>query len=126
MPWVEMITVVEKCTFRHVLYYRANGDFVQVRNPCLFLRKCGGKIGTFQRRITMADATKVYHVSKRAEDDKWQVKLRNGKVIKLFKTKAEAEEYAKKLGANQEGTVLIHASKGASKGRITDAKKHKK
>ena len=76
----------------------------------------------------MADTKKkVYHVSKREEDGMWQIKLKNGeKAIKLFKTKAEAEEYAKVLGGNQEGTVLIHASKGASKGRIIDSQKHGK
>ena len=79
-----------------------------------------------EEETTMADAKKVYHVAKR-EDGKWQIKLTGGeKAIKLFNTKAEAEEYAKKLGSNQEGTVLIHASKGASKGKITGSQKHGK
>ena len=79
-----------------------------------------------EEETTMADARKVYHVAKR-EDGKWQIKLTGGeKAIKLFNTKAEAEEYAKKLGSNQEGTVLIHASKGASKGKITGSQKHGK
>lgn len=74
----------------------------------------------------MADAKKVYHVSKR-EDGMWQIKLTGGeKAIKLFKTKTEAEDYAKVLGGNQQGTVLIHASKGASKGKITGSQKHGK
>ena len=81
---------------------------------------------SIQRRKIMAEPKKVYHVSKR-EDGKWQIKLRSGeKAIKLFNTKAEAEEYAKVLGANQEGTVLIHASKGASRGKITGSQKHGK
>lgn len=64
-------------------------------------------------------ATKVYHVSKRAEDKKWVIKLTGGsKVIKTFDTKEEAEAYAKKLSDNQDGVVLSHASKGANAGKI--------
>ena len=67
----------------------------------------------------MADAKKVYHVSKRAEDNKWVIKFAGGeKATKLFNTKAEALEYADKLAANQDGTVLFHASKGEKKGKI--------
>ena len=75
----------------------------------------------------MAEPKKVYHVVKRESDGKWEIKLKGGKgAIKLFNTKAEAEEYAKVLGGNQKGTVLIHASKGASKGKITGSQKHGK
>ena len=64
----------------------------------------------------MADPKKVYHVNKRAEDGKWTIKFAGGeKVIKLFDTKEEAMAYAKKVAGNQEGTVLVHASKGANK-----------
>lgn len=67
----------------------------------------------------MADAKKVYHVSKRAEDGKWVIKFAGGeKVIKLFNTKEEALKYADQLAANQEGTVQFHASKGKNKGKI--------
>lgn len=67
----------------------------------------------------MADAKKVYHVSKRAEDGKWTVKFAGGeKVIRTFATKVEALEYADQLAKNQEGTVLFHASKGDKKGKI--------
>ena len=60
-----------------------------------------------------------YHVSKRAEDGKWTVKFAGGeKVIKLFDTQKEALEYTKKMAENQGGAVLVHASKGANKGRI--------
>ena len=60
-----------------------------------------------------------YHVSKRAEDGKWQVKFAGGeKAIKLFDTQKEALEYTKKMAENQGGSVLVHASKGAQKGRI--------
>jgi len=62
---------------------------------------------------------KVYHLVKRKEDNKWAVKLQGGeKVIKLFDTKVEAEEYCDRLAENQGGTLQVHASKGASKGKI--------
>ena len=67
----------------------------------------------------MADNKKVYHVSKRAEDGKWVIKFAGGeKVIKTFGTKDEALAYADQLAANQGGTVLFHASKGAKAGKI--------
>jgi len=60
-----------------------------------------------------------YHVSKRKEDGKWQVKYAGGeKAIKLFDTQKEALEYTNKMAANQGGSVLVHASKGAQKGKI--------
>ncbi|MGM9873713.1 MAG: DUF2188 domain-containing protein [Bacilli bacterium] len=76
---------------------------------------------------TKKDETRVYHVSKRKEDDKWQVIGKGDtKAIKLFKTKAEAEEYAKKMAKNQEGAVLIHASKGKNKGKISSGTTYSK
>ena len=60
-----------------------------------------------------------YHVAKRAEDGRCQVKYAGGeKAIKLFDTQKEALEYTKKMAANQGGSVLVHASKGAQKGKI--------
>ena len=65
------------------------------------------------------EANKVYHVSKRKEDGKWTVKFAGGeKVIKLFDTQKEALEYSEKLTKNQDGVLLVHASKGKNKGRI--------
>lgn len=62
---------------------------------------------------------RTYHVNKRKEDGKWTVKYAGGeKVIKLFDTQKEALEYTKKMAENQGGTVLVHASKGAQKGKI--------
>ena len=59
-----------------------------------------------------------YHVAKRA-DGKWQVKYAGGeKAIKLFDTQKEALEFTKKMAENQGGSVLVHASKGAQKGKI--------
>ena len=62
---------------------------------------------------------RVYHVNKRKEDGKWTVKYAGGeKVIKLFDTQKEALEYANQMAKNQDGTVLVHASKGVNKGKI--------
>ncbi len=67
-----------------------------------------------QRR---GEIKKVYHVKK--VDGKWQIILKDGlKVIKTFDTKVEAVSYANKLAKSQDGTVLIHASKGKNKGRF--------
>lgn len=65
---------------------------------------------------------KVYHVSKRASDNKWQVFIRGSdKVIKLFNTKVEAEEYCTKMAKNQGATLQVHKSKGVNKGKISKA-----
>ena len=66
----------------------------------------------------MADATRVYHLVKRA-DGKWEVKFAGGqKAIKLFDTQKEALAYSKQMAKNQDGKVLVHNSKGDNKGRI--------
>ena len=60
---------------------------------------------------------KVYHVKK--VDGKWQIILKDGlKVIKTFNTKVEALEFANSLAKSQDGTVLVHASKGKNKGKF--------
>ena len=62
---------------------------------------------------------RTYHVVKRPDDGKWEVKFAGGaKAIKLFNTQAEALEYSKKMAENQDGKVLVHNSKGKNKGRI--------
>ena len=67
--------------------------------------------------------TKVYHVSKRASDGKWQVFIKGSdKVIKLFGTKVEAEDYCAQMAKNQGATLLVHNSKGANKGKVASAK----
>lgn len=64
------------------------------------------------------EATRTYHLVKRA-DGKWEVKFAGGqKAIKLFNTQKEAIEYSKKMAENQGGSMLVHNSKGANKGRI--------
>ena len=56
---------------------------------------------------------KVYHISKRKEDGKWQVKAEGAtKALKLFMTQTEAIEYAKKVAGNQEGRIVIHKEGG--------------
>ena len=61
---------------------------------------------------------RTYHLVKRS-DGKWEVKFAGGqKAIKLFDTQKEALDYSKKMAANQDGSVLIHNSKGSNKGRI--------
>ena len=74
-----------------------------------------------------SEPRKVYHVSKREEDGKWAIKIQGStKVIKLFDTKAQAEEYCKTLSANQNGTILFHNSKKKKKGSISTTQVHKK
>ena len=64
------------------------------------------------------EATRTYHLVKRS-DGKWEVKFAGGqKAIKLFDTQKEAVEYSKKMAENQGGSMLVHNSKGANKGRI--------
>ncbi|MDY0224606.1 MAG: DUF2188 domain-containing protein [Candidatus Methanomethylophilaceae archaeon] len=51
---------------------------------------------------------KVWHITKRAEDGRWQVKAEGAsKATKLFRTKAEAEEYVKTLVNNNEGSRVV-------------------
>lgn len=61
---------------------------------------------------------RTYHLVKR-DDGMWEVKFAKGqKAIKLFDNQAEALVYAKKMAKNQDGSVLIHASRGKNKGKI--------
>ena len=63
-------------------------------------------------------ANASYHLSKRS-DGLWQVFLTGSdKVIKTFKTKAEADVWLKEKSANTGRSVLSHNSKGANKGKI--------
>ncbi len=59
-------------------------------------------------------ATKTYHISKRKEDNRWQVKAAGGsKALKLFNTQAEAIEYAKETAKNQDARIVIHKEDGS-------------
>ena len=75
-----------------------------------------------EKKEEKKESIKVYHVSKRASDNKWKVSIRGSdKVIKLFDTKVEAEEYCTKMAINQGATLQIHNSKGKNKGKINKA-----
>ena len=69
-----------------------------------------------------AEGTKVYHLTKRKEDDMWAITFVGGsKPVKLFKTKKEAEEYLETLTKNQGATALIRNSKGAKAGKFASS-----
>ena len=56
---------------------------------------------------------KVYHISKRKEDGKWQVKAEGAdRALRLFFTQADAITYAKKVAGNQEGRIVVHKESG--------------
>ena len=68
-------------------------------------------------RQRSGEIKKVYHVKK--VDGKREIILKDGlKVIKTFSTKKEAVEFANNLAKSQNGTVLVHASKGKNKGKF--------
>ena len=76
------------------------------------------KAAPAKKPAAKAEATRTYHLVKRA-DGKWEVKFAGGqKAIKLFDTQKEAIEYSKKMASNQGGSMLVHNSKGANKGKI--------
>lgn len=59
------------------------------------------------------ESSKVYHITKRATDGKWQVKFTHGeKAIKLFDTQQEAIDYTKTLSNNQDRGFVVHKKKG--------------
>ena len=73
------------------------------------------------------DPTKVYHLTKRKEDDMWAITFVGGqKAVKLFKTKKEAEEYLATLAENQGATALIRNSKGNKAGKFASSIKTNK
>lgn len=64
-------------------------------------------------RPASGTSAKVYHITKRAVDGKWQIKFSKGKkAIKLFETQAEAIEYARVLAQHQEASIMIHKEDG--------------
>jgi len=59
-----------------------------------------------------SSSNKVWHITKRDEDGKWQIKAEGAaKATKLFNTKAEAEEYVKTLKSNNEGSRVVKHKK---------------
>ena len=76
----------------------------------------GGKKG---KKEADKENKRIYHIMKRAKDDRWIVKIaQSRKAIKIFDTQKEAIEYAEVLAGNNDGVVRVFASKGANKGRI--------
>ena len=66
-----------------------------------------------EEKTRKAPSKKVYHVSLRKEDGKWQVKYGGGKkAIKLFDTQAEAIKFAEERADSQEGSISIHKKDG--------------
>ncbi len=65
---------------------------------------------------TKKTGKQIYHVTKRTNDEndrEWKVFIQgSNKVIKIFKTQAEALEYAKKLRADKDTTVMLHGLDG--------------
>lgn len=60
------------------------------------------------------DAYKVYHISKRRDENRWQIKAEGAaRAIKLFNTQAEAIAYAKQLAQNQDARIMIHKEDGS-------------
>ena len=73
------------------------------------------------------EPTKVYHLTKRKEDDMWAITFVGGtKPVKLFKTKKDAEEYLAVLTKNQGASALIRNSKGAKAGKFASSIKTEK
>ena len=59
-------------------------------------------------------ASKTYHISKRKDDNRWQVKAEGAdKALKLFLTQDEAIAFAKKTAGNQDARIVIHKADGA-------------
>ena len=58
-------------------------------------------------------SNKTYHISKRRDENRWQVKIAGGaKAIKLFNTQAEAIAFAKERAKSQDGYITIHKVDG--------------
>ena len=56
---------------------------------------------------------KAYHISRRPELNKWQVKATGSdKALKLFNTQKEAIEYANQLADNQGASIRVHSKEG--------------
>jgi hypothetical protein len=65
------------------------------------------------KKIAKKPAKKVYHISHRP-DGGWQVTFPGSeKALKLFKTQAEAIDYAEGVAKNQGSSISIHSKKGA-------------
>lgn len=71
------------------------------------------KENTIEETTARKKLKKVYHISLRKSDGKWQVKYGGGKkAIKLFDTQAEAIKFAEERAESQEGRIAIHKKDG--------------
>ncbi|MDE6075883.1 MAG: DUF2188 domain-containing protein, partial [Clostridia bacterium] len=69
------------------------------------------------------EPAKTYHIAKRKEDGRWQVKAAGAsKAIKLFLTQQDAIEFAKKTAENQDARIVIHKEDGTFR-RLSYTKK---
>jgi hypothetical protein len=76
------------------------------------VKKTEGEPKMAEKKTEAKKSDKTWHITKRTEDGMWQVKAEgNTKATKLFKTKAEAEEYVKTLVSNNEGSKVIKHKK---------------
>ena len=74
----------------------------------------GGPAAKTTAANTAKTSGKVYHITKRKEDGKWQIKAEGAeKAIKLFKTQKEAIEYCKTLAGNQDASIMVHKEDGS-------------
>ena len=92
------------------------------KKPASSKKPAAPKPETEKKPSKEAGGTKVYHLTKRKEDDMWAITFVGGKKpVKLFKTKKEAEEYLAILTKNQGATALIRNSKGAKAGKFASS-----
>lgn len=66
-----------------------------------------------ETKVEPTSKGRVYHISKRPIDGKWQVKFGgSNKAIKLFDTQQAALAYAKELSENYDRGISIHKRDG--------------
>ena len=81
--------------------------------PTTVKKQTTQKDGSVEEKPTRKSTKKIYHVSLRKDDGKWQVKYGGGKkAIKLFNTQAEAIKFAESRADSQEGHISIHKKDG--------------
>ncbi len=62
-----------------------------------------------------SETKKVWHITKRTDDNLWQVKAEGAqKATRTFTTKKEAEEFVKTLKSNNEGSRVVSHKKDGS------------
>ena len=66
------------------------------------------------KKAAESKVSKTYHISKRKDDNRWQVKAEGAdKALKLFLTQDEAIAFAKKTAGNQDARIVIHKADGS-------------